>query len=156
MVWPAILRRLSNAAGTARHRSRGLRNMQAITNRSARELEQHMPLTTAMSSPTDGDVWSLAALLSASLGEVRFPLAPADYAGLREQVRAYVDTTKRLGWPPERIIVEVKQLAADAGLGSSWRRSQTARSAVGVDSLRVELVNWCIHCFYASDDGARR
>jgi hypothetical protein len=107
----------------------------------------------AMSGPSDGDVSSLAAQLGTSLGEIRFPLSPAEYARLRERVLAYVDATKRLGWPPERIIVEVKQIVADAGLGSSWRRTPTGRPLTGVDSLRVDMVNWCIHHFYASHDG---
>jgi hypothetical protein len=106
-----------------------------------------------MSGSSEGDVSSLATQLGTSLGEIRFPLSPADYAGLRERVLAYVDATKRLGWPPERIIVEVKQIVADAGLGSSWRRTPTGRPLTAVDSLRADVVNWCIHHFYASHDG---
>lgn len=107
-----------------------------------------------MSGPSDGDVSWLAAQLGTSLGEIRFPLSPAEYATLRRRVLAYVDATKGLGWPPERIIVEVKQIVADAGLGSSWRRTPTGRPLTAVDSLRVDMVNWCIHHFYAPHDGS--
>jgi len=60
--------------------------------------------------------------LRAGLAQLTEGLAagnPSNDDELRERVCAAVADLRDLGWPPERVIVAVKQLAADVGLRPS-------------------------------------
>jgi hypothetical protein len=68
---------------------------------------------------------------------------------MHDQVCDIVEDLKAAGWPPERTIVAIKQVAAEAGLLES--RSVLSLSVHDLDardSLMVKLVRWCIECYY--------
>jgi hypothetical protein len=72
-----------------------------------------------------------------------------DDKALRDEVCAIVDEMKAAGWPPERAIVAIKQIAAEAGLMES--RSLLALSTKQLDArdaLMVNVVRWTIECYY--------
>jgi hypothetical protein len=69
----------------------------------------------------------------------------------RDQLRAavieYVAEMKSRGWPPERVLVNVKELAHEAGL----RQGYLAIDDDGDPSsqLLTDIVAWCIEQYYA-------
>ncbi len=68
---------------------------------------------------------------------------------MHDPVCDIVEDLKAAGWPPERTIVAIKQVAAEAGLLES--RSVLSLSVHDLDardSLMVKLVRWCIECYY--------
>ena len=67
---------------------------------------------------------------------------------LRAQVRAVVDDLRALGWPAERIIIAVKEIAAEAGLRPSPHFTNPSPSATDQDDLLSRLVSWCIERYY--------
>jgi hypothetical protein len=75
-----------------------------------------------------------------------------DYPGdktLRDEVCAIVDEMKAAGWPPERAIIAVKQIATEAGLKES--RAVLALSNKQLDerdALMAKVVRWTIECYY--------
>jgi hypothetical protein len=77
------------------------------------------------------------------------PPDSADRNALRELVFAFVDERKRLGWPPERVIVGVKQLAHDAGIRPSRFLIDRDSRLPAIDSLLVQMVHWCIDRYYS-------
>jgi hypothetical protein len=84
-----------------------------------------------------------ATLLRHQIGSLALPLGSSDHEALRAAVCAYADELKRLGWPPERVIVNVKQLAREGGLAPSpWMVLTEATNPA--DNLLVEIVGWCI------------
>jgi len=86
--------------------------------------------------------------LQHALRVVRMPPDSAGRNALRELVFAFVDERKRLGWPPERVIVGVKQLARDADLRPSRFFIDREAGIAPMDSLLVEMVQWCIDRYY--------
>jgi hypothetical protein len=68
---------------------------------------------------------------------------------LRDEVCAVVDELKAAGWPPERAIVAVKEIAMEAGLMQSRNvLSLSNRELDARDALLVKVVRWCIECYY--------
>ena len=68
---------------------------------------------------------------------------------MHDQVCDVVEDLKAAGWPPERTIIAIKQIAAEAGLLESRSvLSLTVRDLDARDSLMVKLVRWCIECYY--------
>jgi hypothetical protein len=68
---------------------------------------------------------------------------------MHDQVCEVVEELKAAGWPPERTIVAIKQIAAEAGLLESRSvLSLTVRELDARDALTVKLVRWCIECYY--------
>ena len=66
---------------------------------------------------------------------------------LCQRVSAVVDELKGAGWPPERVIVAVKQLAAEAGIAPT--PSVIAASTLNEqDAVVVALVRWCVERYY--------
>jgi hypothetical protein len=64
----------------------------------------------------------------------------------RQRICAAVDELKTMGWPIERIIVRVKELAAEAGvrLGSSPRGRETHPAI-------ANAVLWCVDRYYEKE-----
>jgi len=60
----------------------------------------------------------------------------------------FVDDRKAAGWPPERVIVAVKQIAREAGLSPSTTVIVGGAKLTATDSFLVELVGWCIHRYF--------
>ena len=69
-------------------------------------------------------------------------------ARLRERVDAYVDETRALGWPIERVIVALKQIAAEAGLRSSTDVLRVKGGLEARDALLLDVVRWCVERYF--------
>jgi hypothetical protein len=91
--------------------------------------------------PAELAIRTSLATISAASGAV----TAGDKALLREHVCAVVDELKAQGWPIENIIIRVKEIGAEAGLGSHRFRPRQP------DSIIEEVVKWCIERYY---DGA--
>jgi hypothetical protein len=72
-------------------------------------------------------------------------------SALRERVWAVVDDFKAEGWPPERIIVALKQIVDDAGLSTSRRVLIASTPLVERDAVVVGIVRWFIERYYDGD-----
>jgi len=81
--------------------------------------------------------------------------ARADIAGapdaIRQRVFAAVDELKSMGWPVERIIVRVKQVATEVGLRTSRAGHRTTRSAGDDGAIVDDVVRWCIERYFGQD-----
>src|SRR3954454_13569106 len=79
------------------------------------------------------------------------PHSAAQAALLKARVCAFVDGAKALGWPPERVIIALKQLARESGIGAS--RNIVAANALLLprDQLLMDAVRWCIERYYDGD-----
>jgi hypothetical protein len=106
-----------------------------------------------MPSLYDADASPLATKLEGQLSRLEFPLSPATRAAVRECVCEYVDSAKAQGWPPERIIVEIKHIAAHVGFRSVLATAPRRRSS---DLLLGDMVGWCIRRYYARDERCTR
>jgi len=71
-------------------------------------------------------------------------------SAIRSQVFDFADDMRAQGWQAERIIVAVKRLANDAGVYVSPRVVWSPEIVRGPDSLIVDMVAWCIECYYQS------
>lgn len=86
----------------------------------------------------------LLALVAAEHPRARQPL---QHAELRRRVHAAVDDFKAAGWPPERAIVAVKQVAFDVGMAPS--RGVVGREPLTEqDAAIVDMVRWTIERYY--------
>jgi len=72
-------------------------------------------------------------------------------AELRFHVRGVVDELKAVGWPPERVIVAIKQIADDAGLHPSRHLLSATGPLSEPDAAIVHMVRWCIEYYYSAD-----
>jgi hypothetical protein len=70
---------------------------------------------------------------------------------LHQRVRAMVDELRVAGWPPERVIVAVKQVAEDAGLRPSRGVLSATVPLNAQDAALVKMVRWCIEQYYDVD-----
>jgi len=68
--------------------------------------------------------------------------------GLRDRVGAVVDDLRTLGWPPERVIIAIKQVAEDAGLRTSRNVLRVSGRLAEADQIVQDLVRWCIEHYY--------
>ena len=72
------------------------------------------------------------------------PLSEADAQSIRSLLHRYVDELKHLGSPPERVLVQVKQIVHDAGsTAPHWRVDSKHREAV-----IEQFVKWSIERYY--------
>jgi len=67
---------------------------------------------------------------------------------LYDEVCAPIDELKAAGWPPERAIIAVKEVAQEAGLTQSQRVLVRDRDLDPRDALLAKLVRWSIECYY--------
>jgi hypothetical protein len=67
---------------------------------------------------------------------------------LRDEVCEVVEEVKALGWPPERAIIAIKEIADEAGLTQSHRVLLKNRELDTRDALVAKVVRWTIECFY--------
>ena len=67
---------------------------------------------------------------------------------LHDEVCSVVEDLKAAGWPPERAIVAVKEIATEAGLEQSRNVLMLNRDLDARDALLVKVVRWCIECYY--------
>jgi len=77
---------------------------------------------------------------------------PKEYPGdktLRDEICAVVDEMKAAGWPPERAIIAVKQIATEAGLMESRAVLALSNKQLDArDALMAKVVRWTIECYY--------
>lgn len=66
---------------------------------------------------------------------------------LRTRVGAFVDQAHAAHWPPERVLVELKQLARAAGYDSHSIQPDGDRQRR--DEVMEDVVRWCIEYYYA-------
>ena len=86
---------------------------------------------------------------SLSRAVMRAPESRPDDKALRDEICAVVDEMKAAGWPPERTIIAVKQIAADAGLMESRALLTLSNKQLDArDALMVKVVRWTIECYY--------
>ena len=67
---------------------------------------------------------------------------------LRDEVCDVVEEAKKLGWPPERAIIAIKEIADEAGLTQSSRVLLKNRELDARDALLAKIVRWTIECYY--------
>jgi hypothetical protein len=67
---------------------------------------------------------------------------------LRDEVCAVVDELKAAGWPPERSIIAMKEIAQEAGLTQSQSVLLRGRDLNPRDALLAKVVRWTIECYY--------
>jgi hypothetical protein len=65
-------------------------------------------------------------------------------------LNAAVDDLRQLGWPPERVIIAVKQIAEDAGLRPSRSVLMIADEATPNDAAIQQVVRCCIEQYYGN------
>ena len=85
------------------------------------------------------------------LAETR-TLPASDQRALQEQVCDVVDLMRGLGLPPERVIIGVKEIAAEAGLRPSRLVLSRSASLDSTDELISQLVRWCIERYFAQSE----
>jgi len=67
------------------------------------------------------------------------------------RVHQAVDDLRAAGWPPERVIVAMKQIAADAGLQPSRRLYVVTETVHDKDVLLIDMIGWTIRRYFATD-----
>ena len=67
---------------------------------------------------------------------------------LRDEVCDVVEEVKKLGWPPERAIIAIKEIAEEAGLTQSQRVLLKNLELDARDALLAKIVRWTIECYY--------
>jgi hypothetical protein len=98
---------------------------------------------------------------TSTLREALASYAPAisvgNPAALRAKVEAFVDAAKAEGWPIERVIVALKEVAAEAGVRSSTDVLRVNSRLMTRDTLLLDAVRWCVeHYFSYSRTGEPR
>lgn len=73
---------------------------------------------------------------------------PAMDKALHDQVCDVVDEVKALGWPPERAIIAIKEIAEEAGLTHSQRVLMKNHELDARDALIAKIMRWTIECYY--------
>lgn len=72
-----------------------------------------------------------------------------DDKALRAEVCSVVDEMKAAGWPPERAIIAIKQIATEAGLMESRAVLALTNTQLDArDALMAKVIRWTIECYY--------
>jgi hypothetical protein len=69
---------------------------------------------------------------------------------LRRAVWTYVAEKKASGWPPERVIVELKSIAREEGFSAPLHPIAPSARVDAREKLVTEIVGWCVEQFYQS------
>jgi len=86
--------------------------------------------------------------LQQRLASLRPPVDPDTEREVQQLVWAFVDDRKAAGWPAERVVVAVKQIAREAGLHPTTLVIQREAKPTTLDEFLVDMVGWCIHRYY--------
>jgi hypothetical protein len=89
-----------------------------------------------------------AAALRQLLTFLPIPLDANTERDVQRLVWDFVDDRKAVGWPPERIIVAVNQIAREAGLKPSTTVIKRDAQLPTVDNFLVEMIGWCFHRYF--------
>lgn len=68
---------------------------------------------------------------------------------LKESVCAFADDKRRLGWPPERVLVALKEHARAAGFRITPPSVPLIGQRTDMDMLLKDVVRWCIERYYS-------
>jgi hypothetical protein len=68
---------------------------------------------------------------------------------LNRLIADFARERRDLGWPPERVIIALKQVAQEAGLESADRVSTLEAEITARDELLADMVRWCIEAYYS-------
>jgi hypothetical protein len=76
---------------------------------------------------------------------------PIDEAAVKDAVFALVDDMKKLGAPPERVIIEIKRISEieNTPLYRAFMRKESEEARAG-RALVDDAVRWCIGRYYGS------
>lgn len=85
-----------------------------------------------------------------SLATRSAPIDASDKALLRQRVFAAVDELKAVGWPVERLIVRLKEVALEVGFRPSRNASSMGPQVNDREAVVAEVVQWCIDRYYAA------
>jgi hypothetical protein len=90
-----------------------------------------------------------AEALRHGLVEFRNPVGATARDGLQQAVWTYAAERKAEGWPPERVIVELKSIAREE-LGSlkSLRLMPPSVRLETSETLVTDMVGWCVDQYY--------
>jgi hypothetical protein len=69
-------------------------------------------------------------------------------ASLRAKVERFVDVAKGMDWPIERVIVAIKEVAAEAGVRSSTDVLRTGTHLEIRDAVLLDVVRWSVERYY--------
>ena len=84
------------------------------------------------------------------LKSLKLPATARARLKLRELVSRYVDALRTDGFPPERVIIEVKRIAAEVGVGNPTAYSHQAVFFNVADMLVIDMIGWCIERYYVA------
>src|SRR5262245_24967852 len=96
-------------------------------------------------------VAAMAKSLTARVAAVQFPLSRFAERESQRCFWAYADTLKKVGLPPERVVMAVKRVASEAGVHATSRITTMPTELDGRDKLLTDMVNWCIERYYHAD-----
>lgn len=83
-------------------------------------------------------------------------LPQADAALLQNRICAAVDELKAMGWPVERILVRLKEVAAEVGFQPSRSRVLSAVEAERRKVIWAAAITQCIEYYYAQAEPDER
>jgi hypothetical protein len=78
---------------------------------------------------------------------------PRQHEELRLEVLAVVEHLRDSGWPPERIIIGLKQIARDAGLSPSMSLTRVGDPLTHADILLERIVRWGVDHYFDTTVG---
>ena len=76
-----------------------------------------------------------------------FSASPMDESFLKNVVCAYVDEAKRMGWPVERVIVDIKRIA-EVEDGPLFQSRGDAAKRLDAHALISRAVTWAVDHYY--------
>jgi len=92
-----------------------------------------------------------AVALQERLASLHVPTDETTEREIQHLVWKFVDDRKAAGWPPERVIIAIKQIARDAGLRPSTIIVKRDAKPTTVDEFLVDLVGWSIDRYFRSE-----
>lgn len=112
--------RRARASGAAAPRARFVPQLEAVNN--------------------DDRITELGGVLESRLAEIRFPLAESDEHDIRQRVCEYTRELRRLGVPPNSIILAVRLVASQAAKHPTSSRFTAPGDADSRNELIVQMV----------------
>src|SRR5438045_3576226 len=94
----------------------------------------------------DSEVGHAVRLSFKELADQPDKFSDADADMLRGRIEAAVDDLKSLGWPIERIVVRIKELAGEVGVRLGHNPHQVDRHPA-----LAKAVLWCVIRYYGED-----
>lgn len=121
------------------------RNVASSGPRPPTSLSRRQAVTNRISSTTLAD--------SATRLRAAFVARPIDDDVLKSAVCAYADEAKRLGWPVERVIIEIKRMS-EIESGPIYRQERSDRTQG--QRIVERVVTWCVEHYYRAAPRASR